>query len=387
MFYIFFILLLLNMLHAGQILDILYVDDSSVNRTMTARIMKNHNSKVLTRLLAFLERKEHTTLHELTIKNNDTAARIREAIAEDPGFREKREKFSISRDETTVSITNLINFLMERDTLTIYQVALAQLIYSIIPLQQKIDDSLQMISFSTLKDGNELTLDVAVKQHIILLDIQMPGENGDVTLARIKSLAEARRTTLPFIIAITTLGEYHSIDGKLSPKALSHHFNDGRDKIKTQDHLTEVLALYKRHIEEKQSSSQAADDTLELKSVSSFDSDEEKVADQDILYPLWRRKVKPLNLDDEDILKEQPRVNFKHKPKDTTNADENVDPLLTHDITPISSDSTSLAATKKVKRSQATQFLSSIFGEPTQQPQRSRPSCLAYLMHKLQCGF
>ncbi len=92
-------------------------------------------------------------------------------------------------------------------------------------------------------DGNELTLSALKGVHIVLSDIEMSGENGDIALQRLIEEAKHAEFILPIFLATTSLTQYHNKNNEPSKKAVSGGFIDGRDKIRTSQDLVEVMDI------------------------------------------------------------------------------------------------------------------------------------------------
>jgi len=264
MLYLFFVSLFFTALQACEIVNVLYVDDSRVLRATTARQVQSYNSEALNSLLPFLENRGVTTLKDLIsfssyTDNNEIVGVINSAILEnsDSGIMAKLNKHKILKKRNKIFLSRLIEFLKERDTSTMYQIALARLIdlalLKPLTLQEKAQrrfsslcfssnrnlaptTPIKLINFTLLEDGNLITLQALTDVHLVWCDIQMQHENGNIALARLQNEALSINFRLPPFAAITSVTDYHNtIDWKPSSKALKEGFIIGQNKIKKED--------------------------------------------------------------------------------------------------------------------------------------------------------
>jgi len=264
MFYLFFVSLFFNMLQACEIVNILYVDDSKVLRSTTAKQVQSYNFEALSSLLPFLKNRGVTTLKKLIsfsshIDNNEMVTLINSAIStnSDSKILAKLNEFKILKKGNKVTLSTLIAFLKERDTSTTYQIALAKLIdlalsrpltfqertqrrFSELGFLSNIDlaptTPTKLINFTLLEDGNQITLKALTHIHLVWCDIQMPGEAGNVALARLQNEAQSSNFRLPPFTAITSLRDYHNSDeGTPASKTLEEGFITGQNKVKKED--------------------------------------------------------------------------------------------------------------------------------------------------------
>lgn len=109
----------------------------------------------------------------------------------------------------------------------------------------------QKIKLTHLCDGDQLNLDMLSGIHLVWCDIQMPNENGNLTLARILMEAEERQeisrteVRIPPFIAVTGLPEYYNVDGKASKQAAKEFFIGGCDKIKASRDIRAIFEFCK----------------------------------------------------------------------------------------------------------------------------------------------
>lgn len=108
-------------------------------------------------------------------------------------------------------------------------------------------DSPEIVLLS-LRDGDEVTVDLLKEVHLVLCDIHMPREHGHEALVRLKKEAESHGFILPPFIATTSETDYHNIgegDPVKHAKRLEHasrqHFEGGRDKVCTFSDLQRTL--------------------------------------------------------------------------------------------------------------------------------------------------
>lgn len=212
--------------------------------------------------------------------------------------------------------------------------------------------ALQKIKLTHYTDGDQLTLDTLHEAHAVWSDIQMPRENGDMTLARIlkeacirakievpqdatmahlkelidKSFNETGIRIPPFV-ATTTLTSYYNKGSELSAFAQEKGFIFGRDKIKTTDHITEVFeaiaVLLGEHWLETHAGIIPADNTLVLESINSDSENEEELDKKPKVVVRFKSST----------------INGQIMPVETK-ADEENQPMFTLSNTPISSIST-----------------------------------------------
>lgn len=264
MFYLFFVSLFFTALQACEIVNVLYVDDSKVLRATTAKQVQSYNSEALNSLLPFLKNRGVTTLKNLIsfssyTDNNEIVGVINSAILEnsDSGIMAKLNKHKILKKRNKISLSRLIEFLKERDTSTMYQIALARLIdlalLKPLTFQEKAQrrfsslcfssnrnlaptTPIKLINFTLLEDGNLITLQALTDVHLVWCDIQMQHEDGNIALARLQNEAQSINFRLPPFTAITSVTDYHNtIDWKPSSKALKEGFITGQNKIKKED--------------------------------------------------------------------------------------------------------------------------------------------------------
>lgn len=143
-----------------------------------------------------------------------------------------------------------LNVVFLEDSRTIYRTVL-----HLVRKYNSAADNTQKICITHYDDGKYLELDTLHDIHVVWCDIQMPTENGNETLERIKADKKKRRQAtasevrLPPFIAMTSLTEYHDFeDGIPSAMATQQGFISGRDKIQS---IPEILNYTTRILEKK----------------------------------------------------------------------------------------------------------------------------------------
>ncbi len=104
------------------------------------------------------------------------------------------------------------------------------------------------IHIKFLDDGSKITLENLLGINLVLCDIEMIQENGNVALARIMEEAQKVNFLLPPFVAITSLSAYQNIgevDAEKQAKRLTwattHHFIGGRDKVSNSFPIDNIL--------------------------------------------------------------------------------------------------------------------------------------------------
>lgn len=246
MFYLLFIALLSNALHACEIVEILYVEDSLPQRKITGKQVQAYNTTTLRKGTSFLENGDQTTLATLivhaTLNDRDKAITATEIINfailqnQDAKIQEKLTRFGILENRDQVTLATLIKFLAERDPSTTYQVALGKLINLAIFQNEDAKIQEKLISFSTLEDGDQITLEILTGKNLVWCDIRMERVDGDIALENLIKKAKKEKFRLPPFIAVTSETLYYE-----QTYATEKGFILGHEKIKTQDHIKSVF--------------------------------------------------------------------------------------------------------------------------------------------------
>ena len=114
--------------------------------------------------------------------------------------------------------------------------------------------SLELV-FSTREHGNDLQWQEISDKQIVLLDIQMPGLQGNQVAEIISKLAKTNLAQPPCIIAVTTLDAY--LDQNY---AKAQGFYAGVSKIQTNSHIEAVLDFYYSWLKEQKKQEWALSD-------------------------------------------------------------------------------------------------------------------------------
>lgn len=104
------------------------------------------------------------------------------------------------------------------------------------------------IHIDFLDDGSKIQLQNLLGINLVLCDIEMIQEDGNVALARIVGEAQKVNFLLPPFVAITSLSDYQNIgevDAEKQAKRLTwataHHFIGGRDKVSNSFPIDNIL--------------------------------------------------------------------------------------------------------------------------------------------------